>query len=80
MTQFLVDGKIRLMCSAPDLALEALPKPHQDQMMRQTAAFLSASSGQDPAAMEAAIAQFCGFLESSGSPEQFFDALDLPKV
>ena len=54
----------------------------QDKALQsgQAAEFLSASSGQDPAAMEAAIAQFCGFLESTGSPEQLFDALGLPKV
>ena len=58
----------------------ALVDDEDDEFVDALTELLSASSGQDPAAMEAAMAQVCGFLESTGSPERFLDALGFPDV
>ncbi len=61
----------------PDEEIEALPEATRDEMARQAFLFLSASFHHDPAALEAAMAQFHGFMGSIGSPQELFKTLGL---
>jgi hypothetical protein len=61
----------------PDEDIEALSDEQRDEMVCQVRSFLSASLHHDPAALEAAMAQFDGFMTSFESPQELFDALDL---
>lgn len=60
-----------------DAEIEALPEATRDEMATQAFSFLSASFHHDPAALEAAMAQFHGFMDSMGSPQELFKTLDI---
>ncbi len=62
----------------PEEDVEALSDEQRDEVARQTFSFLSASGHHDPEALAAAMAQFQGFMDSMGSPQEFFEALDIP--
>lgn len=60
-----------------DEDIEALPEATRDEMATQAFSFLSASFHHDPAALEAAMAQFHGFMGSMGSPQELLKTLGL---
>jgi hypothetical protein len=60
-----------------DDTLEALPEARQQEIAEQAIAFMVASAGHDPDALEAAAEQAFAFLESAGSPEQLLAAAGL---
>ena len=55
-----------------DGKIEAIPEEQRVQIMQEMASFVSAFSHHDPVALDAAMAQFNGFMESVGSPQELF--------
>ncbi len=61
----------------PDEAIQTLSEEQRTEMARQTSSFLSASFHHDPTALDAAMAQFQGFMNSMDSPQELTDVLGL---
>ena len=59
----------------PDDDIQALPEDQQAEVEARMMSFLSATVPDDPAGLEVALTQFAGFMQDTGSPEQFIEML-----